>query len=458
MEQRTGNIWLFAAKTALFFAIVGVFFIGQFIFYRQTIFFFWGNVIVILLYTANLLFTGKVYNAFNFGSMDVKELLLSWGLCLFIANVLQYLMLSLIREMLLPVTGFLLILLTQAVLTVPMIILIDRLYYRIHPAHKAIIIYGDEDRAYEYRNLIESHRRKFEICWIAPQSSPQANLLRFIEGSDSVFFLDVNERIREPLLEHCFKHGKRTYIMPTFSNVLINTAGISWISNTPMLLLEDPEPDVGTRFIKRVMDITLSLLALLMFSWLMLIIWILIRLNDNHPAIYKQVRVTKGGRQFTLLKFRSMRPDAEDDGIPRLTAKDDKRITPIGRFIRKTRIDEFPQLLNVLSGAMSLVGPRPERPEIAKQYEEIYPNFSFRTKVKAGMTGFAQIYGRYNTAPEEKLFLDIMYIEKMSIWQDIKLLLQTLKIVFKTSSTEGIEKNSTTAIRNTEKEDRGGDS
>ena len=142
-----------------------------------------------------------------------------------------------------------------------------------------------------------------------------------------------------------------------------------------------------------------------------------------------------------------MRPDAEDDGVPRLTAKDDDRITPIGRFIRKTRLDELPQLFNVLSGSMSLVGPRPERPEIAEQYEKIHPNFAFRTKVKAGITGFAQIYGRYNTAPEDKLFLDIIYIETLSIWQDIKLLLQTFTVIFKSSSTEGISNDSTTALR-----------
>jgi len=142
-----------------------------------------------------------------------------------------------------------------------------------------------------------------------------------------------------------------------------------------------------------------------------------------------------------------MRPDAEDDGVPRLTSKGDNRITPVGRIIRKTRIDELPQLFNVLSGAMSIVGPRPERPEIAQEYEEIYPSFAFRTKVKAGITGFAQIYGQYNTNPEDKLFLDIMYIETFSIIEDIKLMLQTLRVLFQGSSTEGVHSGSTTALK-----------
>jgi len=147
-----------------------------------------------------------------------------------------------------------------------------------------------------------------------------------------------------------------------------------------------------------------------------------------------------------------MSPDAEDDGVPRLSAINDDRITPVGRFIRRTRLDELPQLFNVLSGAMSIVGPRPERPEIAKQYEEKYPNFAFRTKVKAGITGFAQIYGRYNTSPEEKLFLDIMYIETFSILEDIRLILQTVKVLFQGESTEGVDDGLTTALWDREEE------
>jgi len=227
---------------------------------------------------------------------------------------------------------------------------------------------------------------------------------------------------------------------------LLNTATTLWLSNTPVFSLRTPEPDLGTQAIKRIMDILISLFGIILTSLLMIVIAILVRLYDKHPAIYKQVRVTKNGKHFTLYKFRSMHPNAEEDGVARLTAMNDDRITPIGRFIRKTRIDELPQLFNVLSGAMSIVGPRPERPEIAEQYEEIYPNFAFRTKVKAGITGFAQVYGRYNTSPEEKLFLDIMYIETFSILEDAKLMMQTIKVLFQGESTEGVDDGLTTAM------------
>ena len=447
MIKKAGNIWLFAAKALLFFVVLAVFFIGQNIFYEQTLFYYWGNYIVLLLYMANLYFTCRIYNGFNFGNTDFQEIILSWILCLVVTNCLQYLMLSLLESMMLNVGGFLVVLAVQLIIVSPLTYIIDKLYYRLNPAQKAIIIYGKIEKAREYREIIEKHRKKFRINQVLSQDEPHDTLLAAIDGSESVFFLDVGESTRDPLLEHCFLHNKWTYILPTFPGVLLNTAGISWISDTPMFLPKSPELDMGARFIKRCMDILISLIGVILFSWLMLIICLVTIVYDRHPAIYRQTRLTKGGKQFTLYKFRSMRPDAEDDGVPRLTSKDDGRITPFGRFIRKTRLDELPQLFNVLSGSMSLIGPRPERPEIAKQYEEIYPDFSFRTKVKAGITGFAQIYGRYDTAPEEKLFLDIMYIETFSIWQDVKLIFQTFKVIFKSSSTEGVPNDSTTALR-----------
>jgi len=259
--------------------------------------------------------------------------------------------------------------------------------------------------------------------------------------------LDVDDVNRGYLLEYCFLYNKRTFILPSFTGVLLNAADVACVSGVPMFIPKIPDPDPVTLFAKRCMDVIVSLLMIILLSWLMALTWIAVRLYDRRPAIYKQTRVTKDGKRFTLYKFRSMRHDAEADGVARLAASGDDRITPIGKFIRRTRLDETPQLFNVLRGDMSLVGPRPERPEIAVEYEAQYPNFALRTKVKAGLTGFAQINGRYNSAPDEKLFLDIMYIENFSIWQDIKLLLQTPKALFMASSTEGISKNMTNAIR-----------
>ena len=185
----------------------------------------------------------------------------------------------------------------------------------------------------------------------------------------------------------------------------------------------------------------------------MLLTAIAIKLYDGGPVFYKQVRCTEGAKQFKILKFRSMKVDAEKDGKARLASKNDSRITPIGRFIRATRIDELPQLLNILKGDMSFIGPRPERPEIIEQYMEEMPEFMFRMKVKAGLAGYAQVYGKYNTTPYDKLKLDLAYIENYSIWLDLKLLLLTLKVVLKPESTEGVDQSQTTALKNHSKSD-----
>jgi exopolysaccharide biosynthesis polyprenyl glycosylphosphotransferase len=445
MSKRTNNLILFIAKALMFFAIIAVFAVGQHYLYPQTLYYFWGNNIVLLMYTASLYLISRIYNGFNFGNVNLQEIVLSWVLCLVVANIFQYFVLSLLVESLLPFLGISLIFATQVLIILPMSILLNRLYYYQNPAQKSAIIYGRKDKLDEFCSIVTMQRSKFAVRNIISQDESTGKLLDIIDSVEAVFFLNIDEKKQDWLFEYCYMHNKHTYILPTFSSILINTADTLWLQNTPVFSLKTPEPDIGTLLIKRGMDILISLIGIILSSLLMLGIVIAIRLYDKHPAIYKQVRVTKGGKHFMLYKFRSMCPNAEHDGVPRLAAFDDDRITPIGRIIRRTRLDELPQLFNVLKGSMSFVGPRPERPEIAEQYEEIYPNFAFRTKVKAGITGFAQIYGRYNTSPEEKLFLDIMYIETFSILEDIKLILQTVKVLFQGTSTEGIE-DGTTAL------------
>ncbi|MCL2424866.1 MAG: exopolysaccharide biosynthesis polyprenyl glycosylphosphotransferase [Oscillospiraceae bacterium] len=449
MSKRIADLMLFLSKLFLVVIVLAIFFIGLWMFYSETLFFFWGNrlFVLLLLYASVLYLMSRIYNGFSFGSVTLQEIILSWILCLVVANVFQYLILCLLELALLPVGGILIILLAQIICAIPMSIGINKLYYRQNPAQNVVLVFGNREKLHEYQTIISMQRMKFRISRAISGSEPIGTILDVLDEAESVFFLDVDEKTQNGLLEYCYLHNKRTYVLPTFSNILVNTARTMWLTNTPVFALKRPEPDLGVQFVKRAIDITIASIGIILSSLLMLVVWIAVRLYDKHPAIYKQTRVTKGGKCFTLYKFRSMHPDAEDDGVPRLTSKDDDRITPVGRIIRRTRIDELPQLFNVLSGAMSIVGPRPERPEIAEQYEEIYPNFAFRTKVKAGLTGFAQIYGRYNTAPEEKLFLDIMYIETFSILEDLRLILQTVKVVFNFSSTEGIDTGNTTALR-----------
>jgi lipopolysaccharide/colanic/teichoic acid biosynthesis glycosyltransferase len=199
-------------------------------------------------------------------------------------------------------------------------------------------------------------------------------------------------------------------------------------------------------FVKRAFDIFVSGLALIAFSPIMLVCAIAIK-TDGGPVLYKQTRLTKDGREFKVLKFRSMRVDAEKDGVARLSTGDkDDRITPAGKIIRKLRFDELPQLINILRGDMSIVGPRPERPEIARQYEEEMPEFALRLQAKAGLTGLAQVYGQYNTTPYDKLNMDLMYIANPTLMQDLRICFATVKILFMPESTEGVAEGQTTAM------------
>jgi lipopolysaccharide/colanic/teichoic acid biosynthesis glycosyltransferase len=181
----------------------------------------------------------------------------------------------------------------------------------------------------------------------------------------------------------------------------------------------------------------------------MIITAICIKAEDHGPALYKQVRLTKDGKEFEIYKFRSMRTDAEKDGVARLsTGASDSRITKVGKFIRKVRIDELPQLFNIIKGDLTIVGPRPERPEIAKEYEKTLPEYAMRLQAKAGLTGYAQVFGKYNTTPYDKLLMDLMYIANASVFEDLRIIFSTVKILFQPESTEGIEDGQTTAMEN----------
>lgn len=235
--------------------------------------------------------------------------------------------------------------------------------------------------------------------------------------------------------------------MPKISDIMLRGADQLHLFDTPILFLREYVLTFEQRFAKRTIDLICAVLLLILASPFILITAVVIKLYDGGPVLYKQVRCTRDMKEFYILKFRSMKVDAEKDGVARLASKNDDRITPIGRFIRMVRIDELPQLINILKGEMSFIGPRPERPEIIAQYVEEMPEFVYRTKVKAGLAGYAQVYGKYNTTPYDKLKLDLFYIENYSVWLDIKLMLLTLKILLKPESTEGVEANQTTAMK-----------
>lgn len=207
--------------------------------------------------------------------------------------------------------------------------------------------------------------------------------------------------------------------------------------DTPLLLSRNSGLTLEQRLGKRALDIALSLAALIIFSPIFVLTALAIKLQDGGPIFFFQKRVTINGKEFFICKFRSMIVDAEQDGKSLPAIDNDPRITEIGRFLRATRIDELPQIFNILKGDMSIVGPRPERTEHIEAYCSEIPEFSYRLKVRGGLTGYAQVYGKYNTTAYDKLKLDLMYIQNYSIKLDIEIILKTIQVLFEKESTDG---------------------
>jgi exopolysaccharide biosynthesis polyprenyl glycosylphosphotransferase len=286
-----------------------------------------------------------------------------------------------------------------------------------------------------------------------PEEVREAILKSYESGEcNAVILGDIPVAERDRLLKFCYGHSVRVYMMPKISDVVIGGAEILHVFDSPLLLTREYSLTMEQRFFKRLIDVVCALILLVLASPIMLLTAIAVKLYDGGPILYKQTRCTLDRREFRIMKFRSMCTDAEKDGVARLAKKNDSRITPIGKFIRKCRLDELPQLLNILKGDMSFIGPRPERPEIAAQYHEELPEFALRLQAKAGLTGYAQVYGKYNTTPYDKLQMDLMYIAHPSLLEDLKIIFATVKILFMSESTEGISAGASTALEKQEEE------
>ncbi len=309
-----------------------------------------------------------------------------------------------------------------------------------------------------YRNNVDKYRfgitkgkqleKIYNIASELQYDGSYKDLKPYLLGYDAIFVAGVNSRCRNGILKYCKEQNIPGYFLPHVGDVIMQEAEHIQSFDSPVLYVNRKVLAPEYFLIKRAFDILFSFIGIVILSPLFVILSLCIMLYDRGPAFYKQVRLTKNGKKFKILKFRSMRVDAEKDGIARLSSgENDDRITPIGRFVRKCRLDELPQLFNIFIGDMSFVGPRPERPEIAEQYDKTMPDFKMRLQVKAGLTGYAQVYGKYNTDPYNKLELDLLYIKNMSILTDLRLMFATVEILFISDSTEGVSEGQTTAIK-----------
>ncbi|MDD4699995.1 MAG: sugar transferase, partial [Oscillospiraceae bacterium] len=406
------------------------------IYYQESLFSSKGNYVVVLSYLIILMAFTVLYGGFKVGVLRLHEIIYSCCLSLVFTNFIMYLELSLVaRTMLNPIN--------MIILTICQFFIIaisdytqNSVYFNLYSAKHIIAIYGNDPQSRDIIRKMQHIKERYSIDKGITIDHKIREIKAEIDKFEAVLICDFEKSLKDELLRYCYAKRKRIYLLPSTNDIITNYSYQSQIFDTPVLICRNRGLSMEQRIIKRSMDILISSIGILLSSPIMLIIAISIKLYDKGPILFKQNRVTINGKIFNVYKFRSMIVDADSEGAKKATTCDD-RITPVGKIIRPLRMDELPQFFNVLLGSMSVVGPRPERTEHVHKYTQQYPEFDLRHRVKGGITGYAQIYGKYNTSPIDKLNMDLIYIENYSVLNDIKLIVMTIKILFVRESSEG---------------------
>lgn len=409
---------------------------------------FWrkGNWVLIAIYGLLFAMFAKLYGGLKVGYLKRIDVFYSLTLALLCTNVVEYLEITLINRWFLSVGPMIEMTMVQLVLIVIWIFGSRHIYSRLYRARRLLVIYGDRDPGDDLIHKMNSRKDKYDISDKVHVSLGETEIHMMMRNYDGVIIWDLPSMERNRYLKFCFAHSIRCYISPKISDIILMGSERIHLFDTPLLMSRNMGLAVDQRVAKRIMDILVSGIGIVITSPIMLLIAIAVKAYDRGPVFYFQDRLTIGGKPFKICKFRSMCVDSEKNGA-RLASKHDSRITPVGHVLRNLHLDELPQLFNVFKGDMSLVGPRPERKTIMQEYEKELPEFYYRLKVKAGLTGYAQVYGKYNTTPYDKLKLDLFYIENYSFLLDIKLIFMTVKIFFQKEVSEGVDDKQVNALK-----------
>ena len=399
-----------------------------------------GNWLIAGVYFVELILLMKVYGGLKLAHLERWNVILSQCLALVMCNAIMAIQIilivgdmHLIGEIL---KSMLILMLMDTCFASVGVYVFDNLLRKLYPAKNILLIYEDYSPE-AMLGKFNKRRDKYIVQEIVSVRTEEQMLKAKVLSYAYVMLYDVSSEKRNELLKFCYINNIEVYMTSKLSDTIIRSAGNVLLFDSPLLHMVNNDMMFSQAFFKRCLDLLIAIPMFIISSPIMILVAVAIKIYDGGPVFYKQERCTLHSQKFMIYKFRSMIVNAEGDGKARLASKNDSRITPVGAFIRKTRLDELPQLINILKGEMSLVGPRPERPEIIAQYEEQIPEFSCRLKVKGGLTGYAQIYGKYNTTPYDKLKMDMMYIQNYSFWLDIELILMTLKIMFIKETSAG---------------------
>ena len=341
----------------------------------------------------------------------------------------------------------------QTIILVLLAYCLTRIYFSIFKPFSILEITGDHPN--NLTEKINNLDKKYHIKESVYYKIDDEELIQKINNVDAVLVGDIPAEAKNSILKTCLEHQKRAYFIPKISDIIVRGAEELNLLDTPLFLNRNMGIGKFRGAVKRFIDIFLTIIALIIFSPFMLIIAIAIKLEDGGPVIFKQERCTLHNRRFMILKFRSMIVEAEKDNRPHPAENNDPRVTKVGKFIRSTRLDELPQLINIIKGDMSIVGPRPERVEHVEKYTKEIPEFMLRGMVRGGLTGYAQVYGKYNTLPLDKLKLDLLYIMNYTLMMDLEIMLETVKILFRKESTEGFTEEKIKEMQNRVKEEEG---
>ncbi len=407
-----------------------------------------GNWVIIALYALFIMVFSRAFGALKVGYLKTWDIMYSQFLTILCVNGVTYLQLSLINgdwKFLENSKEMFLLCFLDIILVLLWAIFMRWIYAFIYPPHEMLLIYGDISPDSIIRKL-ESRKDKYHVKDKVALSAGMETVYERIRQYDAVLIGDIPVQDRNQFIKFCFEQDIRCYGIPKISDIMIRNSESIDLFDSPLLLFRNNGLTYRQMFVKRAMDIAISLAGILISSPVMLLIAAFVKWYDHGPVFYRQKRLTKDGQEFEILKFRSMVVNSEKHGA-RLAKKNDSRITPIGRVIRRLHFDELPQLFNILKGDMAFVGPRPERREITDEYAKAIPEFPYRLKVKAGLTGYAQVYGQYNTVPYDKLKMDLTYITSYSVWLDIKLIILTVKILFQKEKSEGVKDTQKTALK-----------
>ncbi|MCI5792188.1 MAG: sugar transferase [Lachnospiraceae bacterium] len=444
---------------------------------------FKGNVFAACVYSVLMLLMKRFYGGLKLGYHRSFNIIFGLSMTAILTNIAAYfiIILQAATWFLSPIPAVFYMSLIDIAIVIVWGLIFNRLFRRIFPPNKLVLIAGTGADELKAKFAQRSDRYHIADTIIIPGSTicevyghkalhrtPAAVLMKDendehtvkkssevilrkkffdgLEAYDGVVVGDLTAELRNDILKNCYSRGIRTYSLPKITDVILKSSETMAVFDSPLFLNRNSGLSIEQALVKRISDIIMSLIGLIITSPFMIVIAIAIKAEDGGPVFFKQRRCTEGGREFDIIKFRSMIVNAEQSGISVPATKKDPRITKVGAIIRATRLDELPQLINILRGDMSVVGPRPERIEHVREYCEDIPEFKYRMSVKGGLTGYAQVYGKYNTSAYDKLKLDLLYIQNYSLMLDMEIILKTVQVLFTKESTEGFDKEKSESI------------